>query len=132
MDLGEAVMVAGIGCRAKVAADAVIAAIDAALATCGSDRSALRALAVVPQKSGEGGIEDAARALGLPLIVAEEGALARVQTLTVSAKSRAATGTGSAAEAAALAVAGEQARLLGPRVAVGAVTCALAVSEAAR
>ena len=53
-------------------------------------------------------------------------------SLSRSAASRAATGSGSASEAAALAAAGPAARLVGPRLALGPVTCAIAVAEGAR
>jgi cobalt-precorrin 5A hydrolase len=50
------------------------------------------------------------------------------QTLTHSELSQALAGVPSVSEAAALAAAGEGARLLGPRIVVGPVTCALAAS----
>ncbi|XIK08888.1 cobalamin biosynthesis protein [Mesorhizobium sp. AaZ16] len=56
------------------------------------------------------------------------GGSAAANTLTHSARSQAVAGTPSVAEAAALAAAGEGARLLGPRIVVGPVTCALATS----
>jgi cobalt-precorrin 5A hydrolase len=49
-------------------------------------------------------------------------------TLTHSARSQVIAGTPSVSEAAALAAAGEGSRLLGPRIVVGPVTCALATS----
>ncbi len=65
----------------------------------------------------------------LPLLIAEPAGDAPGM-LTRSAASLAATGTGSASEAAALAAAGPGARLLGPRLVLGPVTCALAEGEA--
>ena len=67
----------------------------------------------------------AAARLGVPLTVAERGG----ETLSWSAASVRATGVGSASEAAALAAAGPRARLVGPRLVVGRVTCAVAVTE---
>ena len=118
MGLGEAVRVAGIGCRRGVSADEVLAALDAAG---GAD-----AMAVIALKAAEPGVRAAAARRGLPLRVVEAADDGRM--LTRSAASLAAAGTGSAAEAAALAGAGPEGRLLGPRVVVGRVTCAVAVT----
>jgi cobalt-precorrin 5A hydrolase len=123
MGMGEAVTVAGIGCRRGVSVAAVLAAVEAAR---GGRR--LDALATVPAKRGEPALAEAARTLGLPLVV---GAVADgdPRLLSRSAASRAATGSGAASEAAALAAAGPEARLVGPRLALGPVTCAIAVVE---
>jgi cobalt-precorrin 5A hydrolase len=125
MGLGEAVRVAGIGCRRGVSAAEVLAAVDAACGAAGG--IALDALAAVRAKAGEPALAEAAALRGLPLRIAEEG-VADGRLATRSAASLAATGTGSASEAAALAVAGPEARLLGPRLGVGRVTCAIAVA----
>lgn len=122
MDVGEAVRIAGIGCRRGVTAAEVLAALEAAG---GADM-----LAVVPDKATEPGIVEAAALCGLPLRVAA-GGVARQRLASWSEASVAATGTGSASEAAALAVAGPDGRLLGPRLAVGRVTCAVAVVDGA-
>jgi len=123
MGMGEAVTVAGIGCRRGVSVAAVLAAVEAAR---GGRR--LDALATVQAKRGEPALAEAARRLGLPLLV---GAVADgdPRLISRSAASRAATGSGSASEAAALAAAGPEARLIGPRLALGPVTCAIAVVE---
>lgn len=126
MALREGMIVAGLGCRAGVDAGQVLAALDAALAVYALPRRALSALATVPQKRDEPALKEAAETLGLPLLVPEAQAFAQVSTPTRSPASLAATGFGSAAEASALAVTGQSASLLGPRVAVGSVTCALA------
>jgi cobalt-precorrin 5A hydrolase len=118
MGVGEAVRVAGIGCRKGVTAAEVLAAVEAAG---GADL-----WAVVAAKAGEAGVVEAAGLCGVTLRVAEVG---EDRSVTRSAASLAATGVGSAAEAAALAVAGEGARLLGARVAVGRVTCAVAARD---
>ena len=125
MGLGEAVRVAGIGCRRGVTVAEVLAALDAA---CGARGVSVDALAVLPGKRGEAALGEAAARRGLPLRIAE-GAVAPERLATRSAASLAATGTGSASEAAALAVAGPAARLLGPRLVVGRVTCAIAVGR---
>jgi cobalt-precorrin 5A hydrolase len=56
------------------------------------------------------------------------GCSAAASTLTHSELSQTLAGTPSVSEAAALAAAGEGARLCGPRIVVGPVTCALAIS----
>jgi cobalt-precorrin 5A hydrolase len=123
-------IVAGIGCRSNVDTESVVEAIEAALASVGMEPAALAALATVPEKAQEAAIVDAAHRLDVALVVADPAALgeAAARCLTDSALSFIATGTPSAAEAAALAAAGPQSRLLGPRLALGAVTCALATT----
>lgn len=117
-------IVAGLGCRRGATAEAALAALAAARAAFGSKR--IDALAALPLKSGEAGLIEAARRLGLPLLIVAAGP---APVLTCSAASLAAAGTGSAAEAAALAAAGPGARLLGPRIVLGPVTCAIAIRE---
>ncbi len=128
MVVGEAVRVAGIGSRRGVSASEVLAAVEAARAGAGGT---LDALAVLPAKAAEPGIAEAARRLGLPLVVADppRDAEPDARLATHSAASRAATGAGSASEAAALAAAGPSARLAGPRIVAGRVTCAIAIAE---
>lgn len=118
-------MIAGIGCRREATADAVIEAIDEALRHHGRARDQLGVVAVLPAKAGEAGVAEAAYRLGLPLRVVE--AAEALETPSHSPASVAATGHGSASEAAALAAAGPGGHLLGPRIARGAVTCALAI-----
>jgi cobalt-precorrin 5A hydrolase len=123
-------MVAGIGCRAGVSADQVESALAAAL---GPGRS-LSCIATPTAKGHEPGIIAAAAARGVPLVLISQSDLeaASAATLTHSEHSIAAMNVHSVAEAAALAGAGPASRLLGPRIAVGPVTCALAclVSQA--
>jgi len=128
MDMGEAVIVAGIGCRKGVAAGAIEAAIAAALAHCGLAARALSLIATSAAKGDEVGIAAAASALGVPLVVVPQTALeaAGERTTTKSERVLLRTGVPSLAEAAALAAAGPTARLIAPRVAVGPATCALA------
>jgi cobalt-precorrin 5A hydrolase len=102
-----------------VSAEEVLAAVEAA-------GGAVDALAVVRAKAGEPGVVAAAVRCGVPLRVAE--AVGEGRGLSWSAASAAAVGVGSASEAAALAVAGPEGRLIGPRVVVGRVTCAIAVT----
>ena len=72
---------------------------------------------------------EAAVALGLPLVYLPANILAAAAVVTKSARVTALFGTPSVAEAAALAGAGQGARLLGPRLASPAATCAIAVAE---
>ncbi len=129
MVMGEAVIAAGIGCRRGASGVEVSAAVDTALETHGLEMTALSALATARMKQGEAGIIVAGATLGLPVILVDEAALKEMEerTLSQSAQSLAVTGTPSVSEAAALAAAGEGSRLLGPRIVVGNVTCALAI-----
>jgi cobalt-precorrin 5A hydrolase len=135
MVVGEAMIVAGIGSRKGVSVAEVIAAVEAALEAHGLAVSALSALATTAFKREEEAIFAAGRELGLPVVVVEveafshdDEALRAVSTLTHSELSLALVGVPSVSEAAALAAAGHGARLLGPRIVVGPVTCALATS----
>lgn len=121
-------IVAGIGCRKNASAEAVLAAVHSALSRHGLAAAELDALATVPLKSDEPGIRGAAQWLGLRLVVAGEAELRAVETVSHSQASLEAAGTASASEAAALSVAGIGSRLLGPRIVVGAATCAIAVA----
>jgi cobalt-precorrin 5A hydrolase len=131
MDLGEAMIVAGIGCRRGVSSAEVQAAIEAASAAdaCIGRRPDLLAAPAV--KKMEQGIHAAAATLGLRLMWISQTALeaANARTLTNSARSMAAMNVHSVAEASALAAAGPNARLLVERLALGPVTCALAQTE---
>lgn len=129
MVLGEAMIVAGVGCRRGAKAEDVIAAIDAAASAHALARSAIKVLAVLDNKCDEPGVHAAATLVGCDVTIVgrEEAMQHSAATFSVSERSLAATGTSSACETAALAAAGRNARLLGPRVIVGDATCALAV-----
>ena len=131
MDLGEAVIVAGVGCRKAISAAQVESAIDSALLHNGLAADQLERIAVPAVKGAEAGVVAAAAARGVPLMLITQNALeaADVHTLTRSTRSMDTLNVHSVAEAAALAAAGPNARLLAPRVAVGPVTCALAEGE---
>jgi cobalt-precorrin 5A hydrolase len=131
MVVGEAMIVAGIGCRKGVSMADVIAAVEAALEAHGLVVGTLSALATTAFKREEEAILEAGRELGLPVIVVEGDAVSpyaprAVSTLTRSELSQTLAGVPSVSETAALAAAGEGARLLGPRIIVGPVTCAIA------
>lgn len=127
-------MVAGIGCRTNVTTADVLAAIDMALAAHQRVRAELDALATGERRSNTPAIHAAARHLALPLRIIDDPALAAVESrlLTRSTASLKAAGSPSLSEAAALAAVGISARLLGPRLSTGHVTCALAVQEDGR
>jgi cobalt-precorrin 5A hydrolase len=130
MDLDQAMMVAGVGCKAGASAGEIESAIAAALAVAGLSTDKLSALATSSAKGDEPGIAAAATARGLKLVMVPQRDLeaAGARVVTRSERVLALMGVPSVAEAAALAAAGPASRLLGPRVAVGPATCALAVS----
>jgi cobalt-precorrin 5A hydrolase len=134
MVVGEAMIVAGIGCRKGVGEKDVLGAIAACLAEHRLDPAELAALATAKLKQHEEAIFSAARRLGLAVIVVgdEELAAAGKQTISHSELSLTMTGAPSVSEAAALAAAGPGARLLGPRIVLNSVTCALATSGEAQ
>lgn len=115
---GRSVRVAGIGCRAGAAPEALRAALRLAVARAGP----IDLLATVPARV------DQLTSLGLPIkAVSVQG----IETETKSARIMVAYGTGSIAEAAALVAAGPGARLVLARqiLAQGAVTVAVAEGE---
>ncbi len=120
---------AGIGCKKGASGIEVSAAVETALEKHGLEMTALSALATARMKQDEVGIIMAGGMLNLPLILIDKKVLGDMsgRVLSHSEKSMAVAGTPSVSEAAALAAAGEGSRLLGPRVAVGPVTCALAI-----
>jgi cobalt-precorrin 5A hydrolase len=134
VDLGEALIAAGIGCRKAISATEVEAALQAALAAAMQSNCLVGRLSLIAApavKGTEAGLVAAAAARGVPLRLIPQPMLeaANSRTLTHSAQSMAAMNVHSVAEAAALAAAGPNARLLAPRIAVGPVTCALAEGE---
>ncbi len=121
-------IVAGIGCRKNVGVSDVLAAIQGACARHGIDLAQIEAIAVAEVKAEEQAIHAAAHALNLVVQVIGTASLQTTSngSLSNSALSIEVAGVPSASEAAALAAVGPAARLLGPRIAVGPVTCALA------
>jgi cobalt-precorrin 5A hydrolase len=134
MGLGEAMIVAGIGCRKAILAAQVESAIEAALRHNQIEGHRLDVIAVPAVKGREAGIVAAAAARGVLLVLIAQDALeeADLRTLTRSARSMDTLNVQSVAEAAALAAAGPNSRLLAPRLAIGPVTCALAEGEVPR
>ena len=118
LGVGEAVIVAGIGCRKGATAAEVDAALDTALERAGRPLARIDLMATAASKSGEGGIAASAAARRLRLIFVNQADLE-------TAGARGATWS---ARVLALAACGPKARLILPRIVVGKVTCALAES----
>ena len=126
-------IVAGVGCRKGVQPGEVKAVVLAALERAGLTLPELRLLATMDAKNGERGIEMAASAMGVPLVLIAPADLktASMRAATRSERVQALVGVPSVAEAAALAAGGPAARLIAPRIAMGPATCALAQTEEA-
>jgi len=133
MGVGEAVIVAGIGCRKGVPAADIEAAIGAALERAGRPLARVDLIATAERKRKEKGIADAASARGVPLVFVAPADLeiASARGATWSDRVLALAGVPSVAEAAALAACGPKAKLILPRIVLGTVTCALASAEEA-
>lgn len=131
MDMGQAVIAAGIGCRKGVAASEIDAAIVAALERAGRPLARIDLMATSMGKREEKAIAEAASARGVPLVFVTPADLeiASARGATWSARVLALAGVPSVAEAAALAACGPKAKLILPRIIVGPVTCALASTE---
>jgi cobalt-precorrin 5A hydrolase len=130
MGLDQAMIVAGVGCRAGASAHEVEAAIAAALDRAGVAAASLGLIATSSAKGTEPGIVAAASGRGVELVVVPQAAFeaAGARAVTRSERVLELTGVPSVAEAAALAAGGPAARLIVPRVAVGPATCALAMA----
>ncbi|MFJ1311191.1 cobalamin biosynthesis protein [Agrobacterium tumefaciens] len=122
------VTVAGIGCRRGAGSDAVIAGLRAAEHAFGMT---VECLATAPLKADEAGLVEAAKSLSLSLEIVSQERLEAVasKTMTFSQASLDHAGSPSVSEAAALAAAGENARLVAPRLVVGDVTVAIATTD---
>jgi cobalt-precorrin 5A hydrolase len=128
MGMGEAMIVAGVGCRKGAGAAEIEAAIAAALDRVGLSIAAVGVVATSAAKGSEPGIAAAATSIGVPLVLVAQDdlAVAGARAATRSERVLALAGVPSVAEAAALAAGGPAARLIAPRIAVGPATCALA------
>jgi cobalt-precorrin 5A hydrolase len=119
----------GLGCRKGCSSEAIAMLVRRARAlACCEDENA--SLFTHEAKSGETGLAEAARALGLPLVFLEAGALraASGRAATKSAKVAQLFGLPSIAETAALAGAGPASYLIAPRISEGGASCAIARS----
>jgi cobalt-precorrin 5A hydrolase len=119
-------IVAGIGMRAGASAQEIVDLVRRAMAEAAVVR--LDSLATLDARAPEPGFAEAAAHLGLPGIAVPPLALRAMagSVRTRSARVETLHGVGSVAEASALAAAGDNARLLLPRIASATVTCALA------
>jgi cobalt-precorrin 5A hydrolase len=133
MAMGEAMIVAGVGCRRGASAAEIETVIATALARAGLARGLLDAIAAPAAKKDEPGIAAAASILGVTLVLVAQHDLvdAGSRVETHSKRVNTLMGVPCVAEAAALAAGGPAARLMLPRIAIGPATCALARSEAA-
>jgi cobalt-precorrin 5A hydrolase len=133
MDVDQTMIVAGVGCRKGVQPAEIKAVILAALQQAGVTVSELRLIATTNAKSRERGIEAAASAMHVPLVLVTPADLVTASTraATLSQRVKALVGVPSVAEAAALAAGGPAARLIAPRIVVGPATCALVQTEEA-
>jgi len=126
-------IVAGVGCRRGAPAPDIEAAIRAALDRAGVASDALGCIATTAAKSNEAGIAAAAEKLSVEVVLVPDADLVAVSDRVVTRSGRvlALMGVPSVAETAALAAAGPSSRLIGPRLVIGGVTCALAASGGA-
>jgi cobalt-precorrin 5A hydrolase len=133
MDMDQAMIVAGVGCRKGASADEITAVISSALARAGLARNALDVIATTISKRDESGIAAAAAAMGVRLMLVPQDELVTAGALAETRSERviAVSGVPSVAETAALAAAGRSARLLARRIVLGPATCALAQSGGA-
>jgi cobalt-precorrin 5A hydrolase len=129
--MGEAVIVAGIGCRKGASAAEIEKAINAALERAGRPLAKLDLIATASIKRDEAGLAEAAKARGVQVTFVDQSdlELAGARGATWSERVLALAGVPSVAEAAALAAAGPKSRLIVQRVVEGPVTCALASDE---
>jgi cobalt-precorrin 5A hydrolase len=127
MDGDKAMIAIGIGCRRGASRQAIAAMIGQALARVQSLGEPTR-LYSIERKRNEPGLLAAAHELDLPLDFLSLEALRAVEdkVATRSSRSEAALGVASVSEAAALVGAGDNARLIAPRMAADGVTCAIA------
>jgi cobalt-precorrin 5A hydrolase len=119
----------GVGCRAGVGGEAIAALVRHALEEAGAPDGERR-IYTLDAKAAEPGLIEVARIMGVSLTPLSLAALAAQaeRVLTPSAPAQKRFGVANIAEAAALAGAGDNGRLLGPRLAADGATCAVAVS----
>jgi cobalt-precorrin 5A hydrolase len=127
MVVGQAMIVAGIGCRKGVGADAIMAALhEVALA----HHVKIDFIATAPIKGDEPGLLEAATRLGMAFVVVAQADFeaAGERTVTHSETSLKHSGSPSLSEASALAACGPNSKLIAPRSVLGDITIAIAVS----
>ncbi|WP_454917944.1 cobalamin biosynthesis protein [Xanthobacter sediminis] len=122
---------AGFGMSSRVEPETLVALFAQVLAEAGLEAEAVSCAATVSVRQGLPAFQAAMARLHLPVraVTAAEMEAAGDRVATSSPPILARHGVGSLAEAAALAAAGDGARLLVPRRALRAATCALAIRE---
>ncbi|UHS57828.1 cobalamin biosynthesis protein [Agrobacterium vaccinii] len=127
MVVGQAMIVAGIGCRKGVGADAIVAALhEVAL----GHHVKIDFIATAPIKGDEPGLLEAATRLGMAFVVVAQADFEAggERTVTHSETSLKHSGSPSLSEASALAACGPNSKLIAPRTVLGDITIAIAVS----
>jgi cobalt-precorrin 5A hydrolase len=118
----------GVGCKSNVSAETIARVVRKALAR--APLSSAAGLHTSSRKSGDEELFEAARSLGLYLVLHDDEAL-RARDAEVVSRSQRIIGmfsVGSVAEAAALVGAGEGSHLIVPKFSAGGVSCAIAVA----
>jgi cobalt-precorrin 5A hydrolase len=120
----------GIGCRAGASAANIVALVQRTLTDAELDGASAN-LFSIDSKRDEAGLIKAARLLAMPItfLSRDELAARAADAVTHSDRIAALYDLPSVAETAALAGAGSASRLIVPRIAAGAVTCAIAIGE---
>jgi cobalt-precorrin 5A hydrolase len=128
---GEAMIVAGVGCRRETSADEIERVVRMALGMFDLPVERLDSVATESEKATDPVFAEVARRLSVRLVGCTVDDLDRVagRVLTPSKLVLKAKGLPSIAEASALVVAGREGRLLGTRVATERATCAIAIGE---
>ncbi len=118
----------GVGCKSGVDAQTIARVVREALARAPSRSAA--GLHTSSRKAGDEALLEAARRLGLDLVLHDDEALKERDAEVASRSQRIAAmfGVGSLAEAAALVGAGEGSRLIVPKFSADGVSCAIAVA----
>ena len=126
-------IIAGIGFRSGVTAEAIENAVRTALARAGLQPEGLQLLAAPAFKNEQAILTEAALRLGLPLVLVPREKLEAAASGAVTHSERVVElfGVPSVAETVALAAAGLGAKLILPRMALDGVTCALAADQGA-
>jgi cobalt-precorrin 5A hydrolase len=119
-------LVVGVGCRRGTPAEAIVAAVELALAAVSADADLVRVLASADVKGDEPGLYEAARRLGVPLrLVPAEEIVASPREFGRSEFVQEKVNLPAVAEPAAL-LAGRRTRLLLPKTVYHGVTVAIA------
>jgi cobalt-precorrin 5A hydrolase len=120
----------GIGCRAGASATNIVTLVRRTLSGAQLAGASTK-LFSIDSKRDEAGLIKAARLLAMPItfLSRDELAARAADAVTHSDRIAALYDLPSVAETAALAGAGSASRLIVPRIAAGAVTCAIAIDE---